>query len=548
MSTNKGVAGLNVYKKVAIIRKADDVLTYEDGEGNVKTITDLHLAASATAPIHKAKPKHDIPVPKIRDVETYHTDVPANYGRPVAYVRHQKPSHQEIKDNLEYVIDAEDEIWLTNNAKFGKAATAKQEGSQDEGRATVQLPLEMMEVMMDVMEKATAFDTIIRTDQAEEFILKKLPQLYHMYPVRGRAGSVTIKQVISDVYNHWVSKRSKLKRPLLRRFWPVTSTDDTNPHLVFRPREKEKYKLRKKRQNDMDAYRKMEQLRQDFGQIRILCELVKQREQLTRSLVLLQREWFRQKIYEAVDTSGQPRISKDLSKDQLLELTQVEKYFDASDGTKRKKQRRGSSTGAGVPTQMVVPILGPSITASNLVGLSSAGKPSTTSDAAQRPMIVAGQNHGEPAPNFMNPLSTREAYRTSWEGVPPHVTTFVNAKPEPTFRFRHRPRVGRGGRLCIDRFPLPPNPNAPTFYRAGNSQIYPNEPKPRLVDLLPPPLDRERLSQRIEAVSLNALKEDYEGGPQGEENDGDIVLVPIEEWLNTDDQIWGEERFSLGPI
>ena len=47
MST-KGVAGLNVYKKVAIIRKADDVLTYEDNEGQVKTITDLHLAAAAT--------------------------------------------------------------------------------------------------------------------------------------------------------------------------------------------------------------------------------------------------------------------------------------------------------------------------------------------------------------------------------------------------------------------------------------------------------------------------------------------------------------------
>lgn len=44
----KGVAGLNVYKKIAIIRKADDVLTYEDNDGNVKTITDLHLAAAAT--------------------------------------------------------------------------------------------------------------------------------------------------------------------------------------------------------------------------------------------------------------------------------------------------------------------------------------------------------------------------------------------------------------------------------------------------------------------------------------------------------------------
>lgn len=39
------VAALNVYKKVAIIRGSDDVLTYEDPEGKVKTVTDLHLAA-----------------------------------------------------------------------------------------------------------------------------------------------------------------------------------------------------------------------------------------------------------------------------------------------------------------------------------------------------------------------------------------------------------------------------------------------------------------------------------------------------------------------
>jgi hypothetical protein len=43
-----GVAALNVYKKVAIIRRSTDVLSYEDVDGNVKTITDLHLAAAET--------------------------------------------------------------------------------------------------------------------------------------------------------------------------------------------------------------------------------------------------------------------------------------------------------------------------------------------------------------------------------------------------------------------------------------------------------------------------------------------------------------------
>lgn len=564
----KGVAGLNVYKKVAIIRKADDVLTYEDNEGNVKTVTDLHLAAAATTPINKTKPKDDIPVPKIRDVESYKTDVPSNYKCPIAYVRHRKASHQELRDNLEYVIDAEDEVWLLNNAKFGKTSSHASSSSSSslssspvserkrmatgEEKGTVQLPLSMFEIMLDVLEKATAFEAIVRLEQAEHLILKKLPQLYHMYPIKAKAGVVTLKHVLADVYNYWVSKRSKLKRPLLRRFWPVTSTDDTNPHLVFRPREKEKYKLRKKRQNDMDAYRKMEQLRQDFAHVRILTELVKQREELNRSLVLLQREWFRQKIYEAVDTSGRPRISTDVDKDQLNALMQVDKHFDIHDGWKKKKARRGSQQGH-VSSRSSSPTPDGGLIASHFSAMNVLNAVSTDS---QRKPLIAGQNHGEPAPNFLNPLATREGYRTSWEGVPPHVTTFVDAKPEPTFRFRHRPRVGRGGRLCIDRMPLPVHPDVPTpiFFRAGNSQVHPNEPKRRLVDLLPPPLDRTRLSQRIESISLAALKEDYETppggvpGPDGEDNDGEVVLVPIKDWLNTDDQLWGEERYTVGPI
>jgi hypothetical protein len=47
--------------------------------------------------------------------------------------------------------------------------------------------------------------------------------------------------MVQEVYGYWVSKRQRFKKPLLRKFWPVTSINDTNPHLVFRPREKERY-------------------------------------------------------------------------------------------------------------------------------------------------------------------------------------------------------------------------------------------------------------------------------------------------------------------
>ena len=177
-------------------------------------------------------------------------------------MRYTRLSHEELRDSLEYVIDTEDETWLRNNSRFGDASVAVEEEalidktrsesgnieeqvtstvtdqdtcigesqvaedlSKDPIRRKVAtkispktsiLTISMLEIMLDIMEKATAFDAIITLDQAELLILKKLPQFYHMYPVRAKAGIVTIRHVMNDVYQYWVSKRSKLKRPLLR--------------------------------------------------------------------------------------------------------------------------------------------------------------------------------------------------------------------------------------------------------------------------------------------------------------------------------------------
>ena len=448
------------------------------------------------------------------------------------------------------------------------------------------LTISMLEIMLDTMEKATAFDAIITLDQAESLILKKLPQFYHMYPIRARAGVVTIRHVINDVYQYWVSKRSKLKRPLLRRFWPVTSTEDSNPHLVFRPREKEKYKLRRKRQNDTDAYRKLQQLKQDFMQIRTLLELIKKREELNRSLVILHKEWFEQKFYDAIDTSGLCRVSKALDRRSLAKLSEVEKHFDIHEGVgaqwKRKKSRRAGTpqpgdTSSRAGSRSSSPVLASALSSSGeaMAIASSANNvtapgdrnyppgasanPDSEPTKRKLPKFIAGQNNGEPAPSFLQPLSTREGYATTWEGSVPHVNTVIDGEAVNTVRFRHRPRVGRGGRLCIDRVPLPTNPNVEPniYFKAGSRPSASLEPKARLLDLLPPAIDKTKLSRRIEDICLKALKDDYDGAggsaaitsvDEAAENDGVEVIVKMKDWLQTDDQLWGEERYAIGPI
>jgi len=42
----QGIAALNVYKQVALVRKSTDTLTLEDEEGKLQTVSDLGQATS----------------------------------------------------------------------------------------------------------------------------------------------------------------------------------------------------------------------------------------------------------------------------------------------------------------------------------------------------------------------------------------------------------------------------------------------------------------------------------------------------------------------
>ena len=324
----------------------------------------VHLLHGAQAPSLPKTKKSDIPTPNITLVPDYTQNVPANYQVPTSFVRHVPKSVDEVESTVEYNVDIEDEHWWLDNTMFGpKAGWIAKDDDDEEGdskdkedggvavkmeeedagsssRANTPppaaltskqlrkgltlvpqrskkklyppppdqppsptLPLHHFEHMLDVLEKATGFETIITQGEAERLILAKIPEVSRIFarkkPVASPRGSprasphpgaslsspkndhpsnaVTARKVISEVYNYWVSKRSKLKKPLLRKYWPVTSANDTNPHLVFRPREKEKYKLRKKRTNDMEAYRKMRRLREDFHRLRTLLDMVVRR-------------------------------------------------------------------------------------------------------------------------------------------------------------------------------------------------------------------------------------------------------------------------------
>jgi len=99
--------------------------------------------------------------------------------------------------------------------------------------------------------------------------------------------------------------------------------------LVFRPREKERYKLRKKRGNDVDSYEKLLQLQCDFNVVHLLLELVRRREKLHQLEINLIHDEFEQGLWDAVKEksvvqTARPRITKQEKIKGKLSLTSVD--------------------------------------------------------------------------------------------------------------------------------------------------------------------------------------------------------------------------------
>lgn len=685
---------LDVYKKIVIVRKPSDSVTYEDSEGNLQTITDLTNASTTVVrfflhlfhvfintfllqishifdeyiglqnPALQSKAKLDIPTPKITLVQTYKQDLPANHEISSSYVRYRKPTPDEIDCMIEYNLDAEDEDWLRS---FHTKHTTKLFSNDTNNNSNNTNPLSprsqtmiprspglsslgitnsiypnltpnTLEIMMDLLEKQTKFDVIPSPSQAHALFVDKIPIVFYTkLPSTTTSNStganlnnstnlasLSVKKakfISEQVYQYWVNKRCKLKKPLLRKYWPVTASNDTNPHLVFRPREKEKYKLRKKRQNDIDAYRKMQQLKRDYEKIRVLLKLVKDRETLIQFKLKLQQEMFEQRLYDCVDTSGYPRISNlnDMDIQHLLTLplvpTWIEKCHakhELASASKKKKRKRSSagsqsssnnqhnsnantaqmySSGGLSRDGSIHSTMSNASTSINNPGGEYGSYDDSMSYSHIDPSNAFFSHHTDPSyinpllppltsdhrniPLFTHPLASRQSFVHNWDNVVPFVSSYVDGVPAATSRFKHRSRIGRGGRMVIDRLPYGRgvdaegndlehkvlivgedlsgrssnshhNPSEGNQAKDTGSSIYANSSR-GLLNLLPRRhLDYEEVSHKIKEIVAGYLSEDDK--TNNPEEDGEEFLMDRTEWVGMEDGVWGEERFALGPI
>ena len=388
------------------------------------------------------------------------------------------------------------------------------------------LPLRIMERMIDILEKETGFEFTVSLSHAEKVLVERIPELEDTFGwIDGNnsgdyisdddddnnnnnnhlptlAPPPTLKHIISTIYNYWITKRSKLKKPLLRRYHPVTASNDTNPHMVFRQREQEKRRLRKKRQNDIEAYKKMVVLQRDFEKLRGLCELIVRREEVNEMMVELTNGYFEERLGGWLDTTGGGgggssvgsigAAAMTLDKSRIENVLNIPKYYDdvpivkMTKAGKKRKRGGGFAGGAGAlqydsrGPSPIPPLGGVSAVSLEGGGLVPHHHPPLPA-APPKKVVVAGHDDGYPAPNFLQPLATRESHHsTNWDGATvPILPSYENGIPTITSnnRFRHRPRLGRGGRIVIDRVPCVsstqnPRPNVITYGAPMNRSGY----------------------------------------------------------------------------
>jgi len=456
----------------------------------------LERTKSVSAGLAQPKAK-EIPVPQIDTSAEYDTImVEASFKLPESYIRTKKhpllPTGVEI-EGLEYNLELEDEEWLSGHKVIGPKG--EMAGAVDADR---------MEKMMDELEKATGAGEAIPLADAESVLEAR----WGMQPIGSN------KTVIAEVWGYWAAKRARLKKALLRRFWPVTSINDSNPHLVFRPREKERYKLRKHRKNDGEAYRRLQLLRRDFGQVQHLLNMVRKREQVKLAALKLQEEQYLQAIAEMCKQARKPKIPKESvytgregggGGELKLKIRLPSMGMGlGEDGRPRKKRLRdemeGMEAGGGGGRRGQAPVeVNPEqerLRKAVACGFREREGAMATPDYLPSFMEEFKFRHQglavPPPPHrtnksflpFADEASSTYAWRASRQGQGGkigHVRSGLVAAPrcppidydgeeDTSIRYRCRARLARGGRIVFDRVPIAPGLPAPLTLAAGGGR------------------------------------------------------------------------------
>jgi len=267
---------VNINEKIIIENEYNRIISESKSSNpvvrSVKTLgTRMEREEEEEIHVQEAISNHDtnIPIPQCKIVEDYESFgkklKPFSYPRKYIEYNGQRPA-------VEYDLDDEDEEFLVTL----------------NGDKSV-LSEDKFEFMVDRFEK--------ETETQEE-----LPSFSHME----RLFSAMPEEVLENVYNYWIKKRSENLNHPLTPFVLKPDPRDKSPYAAFRPRavkSKKNVKL-----NNYATYEQLLQLRREMEKSRTLLEMIRKREKLKLDKVLLMKQMF-----DIQTAPAEPIVAMDIS-------------------------------------------------------------------------------------------------------------------------------------------------------------------------------------------------------------------------------------------
>ncbi|KAK1360410.1 Enhancer of polycomb-like protein [Heracleum sosnowskyi] len=435
---------LDIHKKLPIVKNFKD---FEDDDTPSSTRNHmLRLTAEPDIEVQPQVPtkKHasEIPTPEFVIVGTYERDYSRTFNQPTSYLR-ARGARAEIGEFVEYDLDNEDEDWL-----------------QDYNRDRKTLEAEKLEMILFKLE-ALDHKARERAGVIAPTLGSPVSVLLTFDAAVEALQALSINfGVFRSIYNYWKEKRDRWQKPILRRLQPPPPVNDTNPYNVFRPREKA-HRLHtrrmQRRENNVQSFEKLRQVRRNLDQAKILLEALIKREEKKREVmeseVSLQRIQMKYKDEPEFleDSLALPGFSTFSSKF----VSSEDEFVDSDDVSNSLPLSRPSMLQTSFTNSK--PLMG------------SAGI--MKRDSRQR--APYGWLHkldpNEPVLLFTKPLETGKLAAAGI--IPPPDSSVSNGASSNSFNLRGR--MGRGGRIIFDRWnPLMHNP-----VDCGDSLYIP--PKPR---------------------------------------------------------------------
>lgn len=261
---------LDIFKQLSIVRDLDEL----DSQDGLKDGAEPDKHEPEQAPKPEASQRKDlkhIPTPEVRVVPSFSRDYLPVVKIPATYIRREGGIESREAEVIDYDLDKEDVEWLNSfNGSSNKLSAEKFE--------KLLWKLEM--ACARALERALATTGAAPSERWSAAAVACIDYLK-------KEDALTILQkcvggrpiTLQTVYDYWASKRKKTGKPLLRCLQAPTSASDTNSYNVFRPREKvNRPQTRRRRENSMECLEKLKTIKDNLYHAMEMAKLTLWRE------------------------------------------------------------------------------------------------------------------------------------------------------------------------------------------------------------------------------------------------------------------------------